>query len=115
MTRQHRTIVLGSAIMLCAAVGCGTKSGGTSRLSTSVGGRKILAVIDGPAFIRAENDKATVSFAAHKIVVDKLQVLLDAAVVCKIPVAAKDVQVVVNAGELKVSVDGSEIAAAPVP
>jgi hypothetical protein len=63
----------------------------------------------------AENDKATISFAGHKIVVDKLQVLLDGVEVCKIPDAGKDVELAVNAGQLKVSVDGSEIAAAPVP
>src|SRR6185295_14777655 len=93
---------------------CQKKASGSSTLTTTVAGRKIQAVIDGPGFIHPEDNGATVSFPSHKVVVETERVLLDGAEVSQIPADAKEVDINVKAGVLTVSADGKAMATKPI-
>jgi hypothetical protein len=101
--------VVGVALLL-ALPGCGNKPGaGRSTLTSEVGGRVVVAIIDGPAFISSEGDTAVVSFGPHKLVVEKERILLDGQEQAKVPTGAKKVEVKHVAGKLTATADGAAV------
>lgn len=112
MTPFHRAIL---AIALTGALcsvptACKPKTVGKSILTTTVAGRKVRAVIDGPAFIQTQADSAIVSTSANKITVEPERVVLDGADLAKRPAVATNVEVTVSAGQITVASDGATIA-----
>ena len=103
-------LALALGALLCSFAGCKRKFVGSSRLSTTVAGREIAAVVDGPAFIHPEADGAVISTTANKITVERARVLLDGKELAKLPAAATNIQVSVAAGQLTVTADGAAVA-----
>ena len=107
LSRFILAIVLGA--LVCTASGCKPKTMGSARLTATVAGREIIAVIDGPGFIHPEADRADVSTAHNKITVERERVLVDGTEIAKLPATATKVEVTVSAGQLAVTADGAPI------
>ena len=103
-------LLVALAVLICHGAACQRKSVVTSKLSTTVAGREIKAVVDGPAFIHPEEDGTTISLDSHKVAVEKEGVSLDGKELAKLPAAAKTVEVTVAAGQLTVTADGKNVA-----
>jgi hypothetical protein len=101
--------IVATAVLCVAPTGCKPKAVGKSTLTATVAGRKIRAVVDGPAFIQPQADGGIVSTSANKIAVERERVLLDGAELAKLPAVAKNVEVTVAAGQLTVTADGASI------
>jgi hypothetical protein len=104
---------IGQVLAVCSIVvflGCGSRPAGRSTLSTTVAGREVKASLDGPGFITAREDSATISFAGGKLIIEKSAVRLEGEELAKVPEEAKKVEVDYTAGKLTVSADGKAIA-----
>lgn len=108
-TPNRMLLVFLLVALVCTASGCKPKTIGSSRLTATVAGREIIAVIDGPGFIHPEADRADVSTSSNKITLERERVLLDGSELAKLPAAATKVEVTVDAGQLTVTADGAPI------
>lgn len=77
-----------------------------SILVTTVAGRLIRVVTDGPAIMKPETDRVSVSTSANKISIERERVLLDGIEIAKLPSVATKVTVTLAAGQIAVTADG---------
>jgi hypothetical protein len=109
MRRDLALLAFALACVACFVAGCERRKGGPSRLTASVGGREIKAFVEGWAFLQPEDDVAILSFHSHKLAIDGRRVLLDGAEVGRLPDDATEIEILVGAGELSVSADGTAV------
>jgi hypothetical protein len=114
MSRTRRTLAFDLLAVLTLPTlmaGCQQGTVSQSRLSTTVQGREIVAIIDGPAFISGTEggDGAVVSFAGKKVVVERGRVLIDGAAKASIPADAKKVELDSSKGVITVHADGKQV------
>jgi hypothetical protein len=106
--RAIAAIVMTAALCI-APTSCKPKAVSKSALTTTVGGRKVGAIIDGPAFIQTQGQSAVISTSANKIAVEPERVVLDGTELAKLAAAATNVEVTVSGGTLTVTADGAMI------
>lgn len=114
---QRLRLLLVLGVLLGTACGCPSKPAkpaGRSVLTTTVAGREIRAVIEGPGFIHPAGNIVEVSTSSHKITVERERVLLDGTELAQLPVAATKVEVTVVAGTLTITADGTPVITQPL-
>jgi hypothetical protein len=94
--------------------GCLLKTSVASTLAATVGDLQVHAVVDGPAFIRTEENTAIVTTSAHKVAVDAEGVLLDGQEIARLPAGASEVEVHIARGQLSVTTNGATLVTKPL-
>lgn len=95
---------------LILVTGCQKGGVAQSRLSASVPGREVVAVLDAPGFISGTQDGGvTVTFAGKKVEVERARILIDTVAKAEVPEGAKKVEIRSSRGALTIKADGKTI------
>ena len=109
MKTKHTSIAILACCALLAAAGCKPKSTGRSEITAGSGGRGIIVIADGGAFVNPQENQFTVKLTGHEIVIDREIVLVDKKEAAKVPAGAKKFEVNFTGGTLTIGADGTEI------
>jgi hypothetical protein len=108
--RLGRLTVLGLLVLSLLLTGCNPLAMGRSTLSSTVGSRVVKATVDGSASIVGTSSggtsTVTITFSGGKLVITNTSAELDGKEIAKVPEAAKLIEVDYTAKKLTVSADG---------
>lgn len=104
--------LVAAALLLPSLVGC--RSTDTSPppqqvLSATLGGYQIQVSSDRPATLESRDDHALITFAHHRLRVEKGRVVLDDNVTAAFPVTAARIAIELERGSIRVTADGQEM------
>jgi hypothetical protein len=106
--RALLALLLGA--VLCTPFGCKSSGVQSSRATTTVPGRRIVAVSDGSVSVQNFGDRAVVLIPSHRVTIERDRVLLDEAELARLPEGAAHIELTATRGQLTITADGAPVA-----